>query len=174
MGFLVRGILRHEVHIGGIAVLIGSGSLACTGMFQIEAIDPTPFPGVVQIKHRHHLSLPHFHQQIVGSSQDRIVIDPRTYLQRRLHLGGHAALTVATHKDSQVVDAHPFHQVQFLNQTLAIASLTFRTQDSTIPEVGAYVIIGLTIFQEMTIANGHELRLSDHRQTHRCQQKYEK
>ena len=156
----------HEIHIGRIAILIGAWCFSLTCMLQIEAIAPTPLPGVVQVEHSHHLPFPHLHQQEVESGQDGIVIHARLYLQRWLHLGGHAPFAITPHEDSQVVDAHLFHQVQFLYQTLAIAPLPFRAEDSPIPEVRAYEIIGLTVFHEMTVLHSHKFRLSHHWQSH--------
>ena len=170
MGLLVSSILTHRLHKGLIASLVGSGLLAGSRMLQIETITPTPLPGVVQIKHGHHLAFTHLHQQVVESCQDGVVIHPWTYLECRLHLGGHTPFAIRAHKDAQVVDADLLHEVELSDQTFAVTTLSFRAQDSAIPEVGTNIIIRSTVLHEMSVFHSHEFRLCHHRQTHRCQQ----
>ena len=104
MCLLVRGILTHRLHEGRITILIGTRLLSRPRMLQVEAVAPTPFPGVVQVEYGHHLPLSHLHQQVVKTRQDGVVIHPRCNLQRWLYLGGNAPFTVTAHQDAQVVD----------------------------------------------------------------------
>ena len=128
-------------------------------MFEIEAVAPTPLPRVVEVKHCHHLSLTHLHQQKVESCQDGIVIDARLYLQGGLDLGLKATFTIGAYQDAQVVNAPALHLVQFLDESFAVASLPFRAEDSTIPKVSTDVIVRLSTTHEMTVLNLDEVRL---------------
>ena len=139
-------------------------------MLQIKAVAPTPLPRVIQIKHSHHLALPHLLHQEVETRQDGIIIHAGRHLQRRLHLRGHAPLAIGTHEDAQVVDADLLHQVELLTESLTISALSLRAEDRPIPEIRAYKIIRLTVFFEMSVLHGHELRLSRHGDSHRSHQ----
>ena len=151
MRLCVRGIFAHGVHESGIACLVGTRLSAGTGMLQVEAIAPTPFPGVVQVEHCHHLSLPHFHEQVVKTGEDGIIIDAWGNLQGGLHLGLHSPLAIATHKDTQVIDAHGFEVVKFTDQSLTVSALSLTAEDGTIPEVGADIIIWLSVTEEPAV-----------------------
>ena len=151
MGLGIGSILLDELHIGRVAILIGPWSLSCPSMLKIEAISPTPLPGVVEIEHGHHIALAHLLKQEVETGEDGVVVDTWRHLQRRLHLGGDAPLAITAHEDAQVVDAHLLHVVEFLAQALTVAALSLATEDGTIPEVGAHVVVGLASALEMAI-----------------------
>ena len=91
---LAGSILRHEVHKGGVAVLVGARCLPHPGMFEIESVAAAPFPRIVEIEHSHHFALAHLHEQVVESGKDGIVVHTRRLLQCRLHLSLYAALAV--------------------------------------------------------------------------------
>ena len=156
MRLLVARILRHEVHVGGIAILVGTRGLSRSGMFEVEAIAPTPLPGVVEIEHRHHITLAHLHEQIVESGKDGVVVNAGFHLQGGFHLRGHPSLAIRPHEDAQVVDAHLFHLVELAAQTLTVATLPFRTEYGPIPEVGAHIIIRFSVLDEMSVFHLHE------------------
>ena len=99
---------------------------------------------------------------------NRIVIHTGLYLQRGLHLCGHATFTVRSYEDAQVVDTHRLHQVEFFTESLTVAALSFRTEDSTIPEVCSYIIIGFTILDEVSVTDGNEFRLGCQRKRYSC------
>ena len=118
-------ILGNKVHEGRIAIFVRTRSLTQTSLFQIIAITAAPFPGVVQIEHGQHLAFAHLHQQIVETRKNRIVINARCFLQRRLNLGLHSSLSIRAHQDAEIVNTHLLHLVQFLAETLTVAALPF-------------------------------------------------
>ena len=118
-------IFGYEVHEGRIAVDTRKRSLTKTSLLQVIAITATPFPGIVQIEHGQHLALAHLHQQIVETGKNRIVINARSFLQRRLNLGLHSSLSIRAHQDAEVVNAHLLHLIEFPTETLTVAALTF-------------------------------------------------
>ena len=126
-------------------------------MLKIETIAATPFPRVVEVEHCNHVALAHLHKQIVETGKDSVVILARRPLQRGLYLGQNTFLAVAAHEDAEIVDADAFHEVELRKKTIAVAATTLRTENGTIPEVGAYIIIWLAVAHEMTIGNTHKL-----------------
>ena len=151
MRFGVRGKLAHRLHESRVSHIVWTRLLTLTGMLQIEAVAPTPLPRVVQIEHCYHVALAHLHEQVIETSEDGIVVNTWFNLQRWFHLGLHATLTIGPHKDAQVVDAHTLHRIELGSQALAVATLSLRGEDSTIPEISAYIIIRFTVANEMTI-----------------------
>ena len=166
MGLLVRGILRHKVHVSRVAVFVGTWRLSCSHMLQIEAIATTPFPRVVQVEHGHHLPLPHLHEQIVETCQDGVVVYARSHLQRGFGLRFYATLAIASHQNAKVVNPHAFHQVELAFQSLAVATLPFRTQNGTIPEVGSNEVIRLSTTLKTPVPHLHEIALRRYRRGH--------
>ena len=112
MRLFAGGKLSHMTHISLIACFIGTWSLTQSGMFQVEAIAPTPLPGVIEVEHRLHPPLAHLAEQIVETCQERVVINSRSFLQRRFHFGGNALLTITSHKDTQVIEAKGMQIIQ--------------------------------------------------------------
>ena len=100
MGLVVGSKLLHMLHESFVTCLVGTWCFATAGMFQVIAVAPTPLPRVVEIEHRHHLTLFHLHQQVVKTCQDGVVIDPWRQLQGRFHLGGDAPLAIRAHQDA--------------------------------------------------------------------------
>ena len=158
MRLLISSVFTHGLHKSRITHIVGPRLLTGSCVLQIESIATAPLPRIVQVEHSHHLTLAHLLQQVVETCQDGIVIYAGLHLQCRLHLGGHATLAVRTHQNAQVVNTHLLHQVELLAQTLTVSPLPFRAKDGTIPEIGSYVIIGLTVFDEMSILHLHKRR----------------
>ena len=67
--------------------------------------------------------------------------------------------SVAAHQHAHVVDAHLLHQVQFLGQTLPVATLSLAGQNGTVPEVGPDVAVLVFSDVEAAVAHGHEVVL---------------
>ena len=118
-------IFGDEVHEGRISIFVRTGSLAQTSLLQVIAITTTPFPGIVQIKHGQHLAFAHLHQQIVETGKNCIVINARSFLQRRLNLGLHSSLSIRAHQDAEIINAHLLHLIEFPTETLTVAALSF-------------------------------------------------
>ena len=157
MCLLVGGIFRHGLHEGRIACIIRTRLFASTSMLEIEAVSPTPLPRVVQVEHGDHIALAHLLQQPVETSQNGVVINARGLLQRWLDLRLDATLTIATHEDAEVVDAHALHRVEFLRQTFAIAALPLGTENGTIPEIGTHIIIRFARAHEVAVFHAYEV-----------------
>ena len=118
-------IFGNEVHKGRIAVDTRKRSLTKTSLLQVIAITAAPFPGVVQIEHSNHLALAHLHQQIVETGKNRIIINARSFLQRRFNLGLHSSLSIRAHQDAEIINAHLLHLIEFPTETFTVAALSF-------------------------------------------------
>ena len=156
MCLLVCGIFAHCLHKGRITILIGTRLLALASMFQVETITTAPFPRVIQIKHCNHLAFPHFLKKEIKTSQNRIVIFAWSHLKCRLHLCGDTTLTIGTHEHTEIINSHFLHQVEFLAQTFTVSTLSFRAENSAIPEIRSYIIVRFPFTHKMPILNLNE------------------
>ena len=165
MGFLARSVFLNEIHICRITVFIRTRCNTFACVLEIESISPTPFPRVIEIEHCHHIALSHLHQEIVKTGKNCIVIHSRCFLKCWFHFGLYTSLAVRAYKYSKIVYAHLLHIVKFTAQTLAVASRSLRTEDGSIPEVCADIIIRFTVLNEMSVNDLHEIRLCIYSQT---------
>ena len=160
MRLLTGCIFSHIIHESRISIFIRPWSLPHPSLLQVITITATPFPGIVQIEHGQHLALAHLHQQIVETCKNRIIIHSRSLLQSRFHLSLYSSLAIRSYKNTKVVYTHRLHLVKFLAKTFTITTLSLRTENGTIPEIGPYIIIRFTITDKMSVLHFHKVRLS--------------
>ena len=60
-------------------------------------------------------------------------------------------MSVASHEYAKVVDAHLLETIEFTAETLSVAALSLTSEDGSIPEICADIIIWFTIAHEMTV-----------------------
>lgn len=84
-----------------------------------------PYVWDINVQPLPHMTIFDRKKQIVETGKNRIIINARCFLQRRLHLGLHSSLSIRAHQDAEVVNAHLLHLIEFLAETLAVAALSF-------------------------------------------------
>ena len=129
----------------------GQGDVSVTGPLEILRVAAAPFPGIAQVEHGLHIPFAQLDEKIVQPPEQGVVVLARSILERRLHFGIYAALSVGAHQHAQVAHSHRAQAVQLAGQTLPVASAAFRGQYRPVPEVGTYKVIRLFVFDELTV-----------------------
>ena len=126
---------------------------------EVGSIAARPFPGIVEIKDGLHLTLLEFEHHIVETFEDGVVIDAGFRLEFGVDVRRDSFAAIAANEDADIVDANSLHVVKFLDQALSVAAQSCRTEDGSIPEVGAHIAVFLAALVELAVANGHKWRL---------------
>ena len=154
---LLRSLeLAHLLHERPIAVDQRYEGLLTRSPFQILPVSPTPFPGIVHVQHGLHVAFAQLDQESVEAYQQRVVVNARRYLERRLHTRIHTIGAIAAHQDTEVFNTQTFQGVELMLQAVQVPTTAFRGQDGSIPEVGTDKGVGFSVTDEMAVLDGDE------------------